>query len=277
MSSHNNSSHDTFEYWEQYRKKIFSSKGGWKAGQDVYCHGHSIMHELLGNITYMQMIILNATGRLVKKILADMFDALFICLSWPDSRIWCNQIGALCGSNKTEVVAATVSGILAADSRIYGGSQTCIQGMQTIKNALTSYKKNLSIADIVKKHPVKQDRPMVFGYVRPVNGKDERIAPMLKLQKKLGIEIQEHLSLATKISDYLTEHYGEGMNILGYACAFSADHGFSGEELYRIRATSVLSGVTACFVDTANKTPETFLPLRCDDISYEGIKKRSLT
>jgi citrate synthase len=56
----------------------------------------------------------------------------------------------------------------------------------------------------------------------------------------------------------------------GYMSAFLSDLGYTAEEVYRIFAILVASGVTACYVDTCNKTPDTFLPLRCSDIEYTG-------
>lgn len=274
MSSNNENK--PFEYWEKYRGRIYSSKGGWVAGKDVYCHGYSILNELIGNISYMQMLILNATGRLVEKRLADWFEAHFITLSWPDSRIWCNQVGAFGGTVNSSVVAATASGLLASDSRIYGGSQTSIEGVKFIKNALSSYKSGKTIKDIIDECPKRNGKPMVMGYVRPANSKDERIKPIERVTKKLGFNIGEHLSLAYKISKYLDETYGEGINIGGYTYGFAVDQNISGEELYCIRATIVASGVTACFINEDKKVSESYLPLYCDDIDYQGHPARDL-
>ena len=60
------------------------------------------------------------------------------------------------------------------------------------------------------------------------------------------------------------------MNINGYMSAFLSDLGYTAEEVYRIFAVLVTSGVTACYVDTRDKTPDAFLPLRCADIEYTG-------
>lgn len=274
MSSNNNPTEH--EYWESFRGKIYSSKGGRITGKDVYVHGYSIMQELVGNISYMQMIILNATGRLVEKRLADWFEAHFICLSWPDPRIWCNHIGALAGTLQNSVVAGTVAGMLSADSRIYGGSQTSIEGMRFIREALIQYKAGKSIAEILADSPTRKGRPHIMGYVRPVNGQDERIEPAERVTRDLGFEIGEHLTLAKRISDYLYEKHGEGINIGGYAYAFLADQGISGQELYYIRNTIVASGVTACYIDTRQKKAEAFLPLYCDDIEYRGVPAREV-
>ena len=65
-------------YWDNRRGKIVSSAGGWLGGLDAYSHGHSIMNELLGHVSYMQMIILNATGKLVDENLSKWFEGNFI-------------------------------------------------------------------------------------------------------------------------------------------------------------------------------------------------------
>ncbi len=264
-------------YWDNRRGKIVSSAGGWLGGLDAYSHGHSIMNELLGHVSYMQMIILNATGKLVDENLSKWFEGNFIGMSYPDSRIWCNQIGALCGSARTSVTAATVAGTLAADSRAYGGSKTSLQGIQFIQNALKEYQEGMVVEKIVsncKKN--KNNKPVITGYARPVEKKDERLEPHEKMTYKLGFSIGEHLSLAYEIGQYLEKKYGLGINIGGYTSAFLSDQGFTGDEVYQIKSMVVASGVTACFIDAKNKKPDSFLPLRCDDIDYSGHPPRDL-
>lgn len=265
------------EFWDRNRETIYSSIGGWFGGKDVYCHGYSIMNELLGNISYMQMLVLNATGRLIDERLSKWFEGNFIGMSYPDPRIWCNQIGALCGSARTTVTAATVAGTLAADSRAYGGSKTSLQGINFIRQALTAYNSGSSVKNIIRQ--CKTNRagvPVITGYARPVSKNDERIAPHERMTQKLGFETGDHLSLAYKIGNYLQENYSLGMNIGGYTSAFLSDQGFSGEEIYQIKAMVVASGVTACFIDAASKPSDSFLPLRCDDIEYSGHVPRKI-
>lgn len=265
------------EYWDSLRGKIKSSKGGWIPNEDAYSHGYGILNELVGNISYMQMIVLNATGRLIEKKLADWLEANFLCLSWPDARIWCNQIGALSGTVKTSVSAATVAGVLGADSIMYGGGKPSLQSVSFIQKALEKYKNGRTIEEIISQSKKLNGKPMISGFVRPISGKDERIKPLENVIRKLGIEIGEHLSLAYKLSEYLEENYGEGININGYTSAFLSDQNFTAEEVYRIRALAVASGVTACYVDTKDKPGESFLPLRCDDIQYSGKPPRKLS
>jgi len=276
MSLNRKNNRSGTEFWDNRRNKIVSTVGGWKGGEDVVSHGYSLMNELLGKKSYMQMIILNITGRLVDENLAKWFEGNFIGMSYPDSRIWCNQVGAYAGMTRTTVVAATVAGILAADSRAYGGSQTSLLGMRFIQNALKEYMQGKSIEEIVSKVKFRNNKPIIVGYARPVAKDDERIKPHEKMTSNLGFNIGDHLSLAYKISAYLEQSYSLKINIGGYTSAFLSDQGFTPDEVYQIKALVVSSGVTACYLDNYNKPIGAFLPQRCDDISYNGIEPREL-
>ena len=114
--------------WNEYRNKIVSYKGGWRIGDAVYNHGFNMMEDFIGKKSFFQVLVLNTTGKMPSKEFSDWLEASFICLSWPDARIWCNQIGALAGTLRTSCASAVAGGILAADSRMYGAGtmQACL-------------------------------------------------------------------------------------------------------------------------------------------------------
>jgi hypothetical protein len=264
----------TIDYLEQRRGKIISNTGGWFPGTGVFSHGYSMLEELVGKKSYFQILILNATGKLVDKPFADWVEAIYGCLSWPDPRIWCNQIGALAGTARTSVVAATAMGSLAADSRTYGVFPL-IEGVEFIQQALQQQAQGLSpqhiVNDVIARH---RGKPYIVGYKRPIAKGDERLEVMEKIGRELGFSDGQHLQLAYAIEKILLAQFDEGMNINGYMSAFLSDQGFSAQEVYRIFSMLVASGVTACYLDTYQRPPDTFLPLRCDDIDYQGIAKR---
>lgn len=271
----NNFQIDT-SFWDNLRGKVFSRTGGWLIKKGVFCHGYEINNDLVGKISYFQMLILNATGRLPERRFADWLEAAFIGLSWPDPRIWCNQIGALGGSVRTSVVAATVAGVLSGDSRTFA-QKTLLEGMEFIQRALTLKNEGISVEEIVGEECKRTGgKPIFVGYARPIANGDERVAPLEKLAKKLGVEEGEHLLLAYEIENILFEKYNEKININGYVSAVFSDHGYSPEEAYRICAVLVNSGVTACYIDTYERPPESFLPMRCDDIDYQGPPPRKV-
>jgi len=274
MNSNNNQ--PCISFWETKRNKITTSVGKWIGGEDVTSHGHFIMKDLLGNISYMQMLILNITGRLVEESISKWLEGNFIGVSYPDVRIWCNTIGALAGSQKTTVVSATVSGTLAADSRGYGGSQTSVYAMEFIQSALKLKQNGKSIREILDGVTHKNGKPVVMGYARPISRNDERLTPHQKMTEKLGFKQGEHLKLAWEINDYLENNFSLAMNIAGYSSAFLSDQGFSPIEIYRIKSLMVASGVTACYIDYINRPSGSFLPQYCEDIEYNGPAIRKI-
>lgn len=259
-----------YQFWDERRGKIQSKKGGWVIGKGIFNHGYSMMDDLVGKISYMQLVVLNATGRLPERAVADWLDAIHICLSWPDPRIWCNQIGALGGTTRTSVVAATTAGTLAADAKRYG-IKTILGGMQFIQRAMLDYNKGNGIDEIVENECNKHNgKPNIMGYARPLAKGDERVVAMGRVQRELGLPVGAHLQLSEQIEQTLLKKFDESMNINGYMSAFLSDQGYTDEEAYRILSVWVASGVTACYVDTRDKTPDAFLPLRCADIEYTG-------
>jgi citrate synthase len=197
-------------------------------------------------------------------------------MSWPDPRIWCNQVGSLGGTLQTSATAATTAGLLAADSTLYG-ARTLLEGVAFITQALKQKKAGMSAQEIVAKQCTRYGgRPNIVGYARPLVRGDERVVAMARVTADLGFAIGEHLALAYEIQDVLLDDFDEGMNINGYISAFLSDQGFSAEEIYSIAAMCVHSGVMACYLGAHGCPPESFLPLRCDDIDYQGKPPRSL-
>lgn len=145
MSSNNaHHKHDRknipLDYWNDKQGIIETDIGQWLGGKDIHVHHYTLFNDLFEQINYMQMMVLNITGRIISKNLATWLENNFLCMSYPDARIWCNQVGALAGTTHASPTAATVAGILAADSRIYGGSQTTKLAMEFIQLALKKHR-----------------------------------------------------------------------------------------------------------------------------------------
>jgi len=270
------SSESEYLPWLQRRKRIVSTIGGWRIGEGVYSHGYNITGELMGSISYMQMHVLNVTGRIVDKDIADWIESVCIGLSWPDPRIWCNHVGALAGSMGTTPIAAMAAGAMASDSAMYG-ARTLRDGMKFIIGALQRSKQGVAAEQIVQEE-IRRNRGQIaiMGYARPLASGDERVDAMLAFMKKRQIPYGEHVQLALDIEKHLLDHYQESLNVGGLMSAFMADNGFDSEQTYQIFAACVISGVVACFADAEKDLPERFLPMRCDDIEYQGVAPRSL-
>lgn len=269
-----------FHKWDLLRQRIVSEKGGWVIGDAVYNHGYKMMQELVGSATYFQVLVLNVTGRLPDAKFSEWLEASFICLSWPDPRIWCNQIGALAGTIRASCPSAVAGGILAADSRMYGAG-TMKACMQFIYRAGEQAKSGMQVSEIVEQELQSRKKQLkskavIVGYSRPIASGDERVTAMQRVGVQLGYKPSHHEKLAIGIHNELDANYDDGMNVAGYCAAVLADFGYTPTEVERLFATWVHSGVHACYSEAADNEELTFLPMRCEDIQYDGPAKRKL-
>lgn len=270
---------NSYAYWDRLRGKIVSNKGGWVIGEAVYNHGYDMINELVGKKSYFQILLLNITGRLPEENLAKWIEVKFSCMSWPDARIWCNQVSALAGAMRASPMAATCAGVLASDARMYGpGAYTAIGVF--IQSALIDYHHGMSVEEIINKELALKakysNNPVVIGYSRPIARGDERVKRLREVATAVSLVKGEHEQLSEKIHQYVLEHHNEGVNVGGYCVPVLLDHGYSLEEIYRIMSMMVFAGTQACYAEAYDKAKEGFLPLRCEDIDYIGIKKRKL-
>ncbi|MBA3014695.1 MAG: hypothetical protein KKD63_08245 [Proteobacteria bacterium] len=268
--------HDNTAFWDNRRGVIRTRIGGWIPGRAVYCHGYDMMEDLVGKVSYFQVLMLNATGRLPDRRLADWMEAYFIGNSYPDARIWCNQIGSLAGTMHTSPLTATSAGILASDSKMYGPG-TVMAGVNFFVEALAKKMNGLSAEEIVtdqQRHP--KAKPVIIGYARPIANGDERIATLDLLAKKLGFERGEHLTLAFEIEQVIYNKTKERMNLLAYVLPFLCDQGYTAREIYRLLSALVYAGVVACYGEAADQPGEAFFPLQCNDIYYQGKPLRKI-
>lgn len=262
-----------WQLWQQHRNRISSRKGGWRIGEAVYNHGYSMMDDLIGNITWFQLLVLNTTGKLPDKKLTDWLENCFSCLSWPDSRIWCNQIAALAGSSQTRPVAAIAAGVQASDALLYGPG--VIKHCQSfIQSAVKQANEGKSLQQIITAHRHKTDS--IPGYARPIAKGDERVTAMRKYSREMGFDIGPHEDLAIRISDYLVCDENESINFGGYMAAFLTDQGYTEPDVSRLFSLWVSAGLHACYSEAFDNPPGSYLPLRCDDILYDGKPAREL-
>lgn len=262
-------------YWLSRRRYIRTSIGKWIGGDDIQVRGKWLLKELLNDISSTQLMVLNITGRLISRELAAWLDKVVFFTSYPDHRIWCNQIGALAGNTQASPVAAAAAGTLAADSRAYGSKIQALT-IRTLEQLYRRYRSGESLSALVAEFPVRNGIPSISGFARPVKVADERLAPMKHFTSELGLETGAYVAFAETFAAYLREHHDADMNAAAYVCAFLRDQGFTATEVYRIRTSDVLSGVMACYTDLYGRASHSFLPQYCCDIEYQGPAPRAL-
>lgn len=260
--------------WDRLRGVIRSRIGGWRIGQDVMIHGRGLLGDLLGEVSYFQLLVLNITGRLPERRIADWIEGTFMCLSWPDARIWCNQIATFSGTLRSSPVAAVSAGLLASESRLYGPG-TVIAATEFIVAARSSQQGGMSPAEVIEDFRRRHKTRAIPGFGRPVAKGDERVVAMKRLAKRLGFEVGPHLALADAVQSELMKEAGEAMNLAGYIMAFLSDLGYSSAEIHALYAVCVEGGLLACYREAVTAAPDAFMPMRVDDVHYRGPSPRA--
>lgn len=264
-----------FDYWDQRRQRIRSRKGGWRIGQGVSCAGYSLLDDLLGNAGFFQVLMLNVTGTLPDARLTRWLEAAFICLSFPDPRIWCNQVAALAGSARCSPVAGISAGLMASDSSIYGPGCT-IAALRFIAHLKRNLECGAALQDLVDKRLYTRLGLQAPGYSRPVAHGDARVDRMEALLVELGYEQGPHLQIAWQLDAALRARSGDSLNLLGHLAAFWLDRGFDAQQGEVLFSLCVNGGLHACYEEARSNPAGSFLPLRCDDVAYRGRAERSL-
>lgn len=264
------------DYWDHRRGIIFSKVGGWSIGGAVICRGKDLLNDLLPNHSYTQILVFALTGKIIARNLADWIESGYVTISYPDHRIWCNQIGTMCGELKTSPVAAAAAGSLAADSAIYG-SRPVRFGMEFIQHAYRQQKAGMGVENIIDEHLRRQRGVMnITGYTRPIAIGDERVPVLRDRARALGLIAGPHELLAREIDAYLDRRYNERINVNGIVSAIFSDNALTPDDGYRISAMGVTAGVMACYLDYLPQPADSFLPMRCDDVDYQGAAPREL-
>jgi citrate synthase len=262
--------------YDQHRGKIYSVKGGWRVGSGITTHGYSLLDEIHGRCSVFQVIIMNVTGRLPERRLADFVEGFFVCLSWPDARIWCNKMGTFSAMTRTSATAAVAAGGLAGDSKMYGpGSGPAVDAF--LKSAHEYIVEGGgSVENFIDENGYRGGRLYAPGFARPLAKGDERITAMRRYAQELGFEPGVYEKLANQIEDHLALREGEGLNLAGYFAAFMYDRGYSMREAIGISAWSISTGVYASYFEQIDRPPEAFLALQVGDIEYTGPAPREV-
>jgi citrate synthase len=262
-------------YWDQRRGTILSRKGGWKLGKGISLHGYSLLDDLLGQASFFQVLILSVTGRLPEPRYAQWLEATFICMSWPDPRIWCNQVSAFGGDLRASTSSAIAAGIMSSDSTMYGPGAS-LDAIDFIQKAYAFTQNNGSVEKFIEQHAKTRLGLKTPGFGRPIAQGDERVAAMIEYTRQLGFEEGPHFKLAIEIESYLQTHYQESLNLAGYMSAFASDQGYNKLEMHRMITICVSGGLHSCFTEERDQLSDSFLPLRCNDIEYTGPTDRTI-
>jgi hypothetical protein len=249
-----------------------SCMGGLKLGEGAIFRSKDVFSELK-NWDWITMQYYCVTGREPSENSIKFLNWLFcICFNYADPRIWNNRVAALAGTVSSTAQLAVSACSAVSEAKIYGGS-AALRAVDFLFRAEKKINAGCDLEELIRDE-LKQNK-VVFGFGRPVSNKDERVKPALITLEELNLHNRKYILFAKEINEVLVNsRYKLRFNIGGVYAAFCADEGFTPKEAYYLLVACFYIGHLACYMDSESKPEGLFFPLRCDRISYEGVKFR---
>jgi hypothetical protein len=243
----------------------------------VFIGSHAVfrgkdLHADLGDAGWLDLYLFGITGRRFATRQLRLLEAMWTYTSYPDARIWNNRVAALAGTTRSTGALGVAASLAVSDAKIYGQRPSC-RAIEFLIRLHAHIEAGGALEPLVEREL--SEHRSVGGYGRPVTGgKDERIEPLLKLARSLGLADGPHLKLADAVDEYLSARARQRMNLAGFVAGLAADLGLSPREHYLFLFPAFLAGMVPCYLDAAERAEGTLLPLPCDGVAYVGVAKR---
>lgn len=260
--------------------------GAWFPGERVVLRGKDMLNDL-GDLSWMGLLLFGICDRHFNKKQLQLFEGIWsISTSFPDPRLWNNRIATLAVSARSTSNLGVSAGLAVSEAIIYG-HRPLLAAMNFLCATQCERENGGSLESVLlerlKKTPA--GRPgagknrqvaKIPGFGRPITERDERVKPLLSLAEKLGFEDGAHVVLARDIESTLQLlGYDLRMNIATLMGAMCADQGLTPRQYYHYITLCFSAGIVFCAYDAGQKPEGAFLPLRCEQINYQGPAFRS--
>jgi hypothetical protein len=230
------------------------------------------LHSAFKDAEWMDLYMFGITGRRFSSVELALLKSIWAYTSYPDARIWNNRVAALAGSARSTGALALSAALANSDAAIFGGG-TYVPAITFLQQSLRKTLAGSSIAECVS-HEFKTRRG-IAGYGRPMTSKDERIPPLLRKARELGLDKGPHLRLAFEIDEYLIEkRLRMRVNYAAIGAALLADLGVTPREFYMYGFPTFLAGMPPCYMEAVGEPEGALFPIPCEDIAYAGREKR---
>ena len=260
------------EHLLKFEGRCQSSIGGSIPGERVVFRGRDVFADFK-NWSWVKMLFFCVTSREPSVEAEKFLNGLYcMCFNYADPRIWNNRVAALAATTSSTAQLAVCSASAVSEAVIYGGPPVS-QALKFLLYAKSKFDEGESVENIIELELKKYG--VVFGFGRPVSGKDERIKPALSLLKDLNLHDRPYVQFALNIQKCLLDSKNNiGFNIGGVLAAFCADEDISSTELYQLMVVCFYVGQLACYIESDSKPVGSFYPVRCSNIDYDGEEER---
>jgi hypothetical protein len=244
----------------------------WPGTRAVF-RGHDL-HRDLRNSDWMDLYIFGITGRRFTSEQIKLLHGIWVTTSYPDTRIWNNRVAGLAGNARSTPVLGITAALAVSEAWVYGGVPG-VKAIDFFQRAGKAVAEGREIRVVVEEELA--NRKVVFGFGRPIDSRDERLAWLADIAKSLGLGEGRHFKLAFKIESILLDMGKSNllMNYAGMTAALGADLGLTPREFHIFRVPMFLAGMAPCWQEAAEKPEGTLFPTPCGGIAYEGVAQRT--
>lgn len=251
--------------------KLKTRMGACYPGSHAVFRGHDL-HAELRQMDWVELYVFGITGRRFTPAQVRLMHAIWVCTSYPDTRLWNNRVAALAGSARSSANLGIAAALAVSEATVYGGQA----GMRAIEFLLRTQQCVAQGVDVEELVLAELGRRRIYGYGRPINSTDERIPWLMDLAGELGLGDGPHVRLAFAVERILVSRHAQlKMNYAALHAALVADMGLSAREYQLLRIPTFLAGMPPCLVDAAEKPEGTLFPVPCEAIAYDGVARRN--
>jgi hypothetical protein len=241
-------------------------------GERVVFRGKDLLNDLK-DMRWMGLLLYGITGRILDDKQIKLFEGMWVLSSsYPDPRLWNNRVASLAGTARSTSSLGASAAIAISEASIYG-RRPDIRSFDLIKRIKEKLDSGGNLKALVLDEF--QNFRSLPGYGRPIVNGDERIRPVLDMAKRLGFAEGLFVRLAFEIEEILIcSRYRMRMNVAMLDAALAADQGLSVREYYHYTILCFSGGILPCVIEALEKPEGSFLPIRCDRVTYDGKPRR---
>ena len=229
------------------------------------------LHKDLRHLDWLELYMLSITGKKFSENEIKLLNAIWVCTSYPDVRLWNNRVAGLAGSARSTPALALGSSLAVSDAVVYGG-HPCVRIADFLIKTQEKLLEGKNLEEIVDDE-LKVRR--IYGYGRPINNTDERLAWLDEIAKSVGLSEGPHYKLSYQLEAILVQKNSLlKMNYAAILAALCADMGLSAKQIQLFVFPMFLAGMTPCYTEGVQNNPNSLFKLDCNDIRYTGVSPR---
>jgi len=239
-------------------------------GTRAVFRGHDL-HAELRHMDWLELYVFGITGRRFSEPQVRLLHAMWVCTSYPDTRLWNNRVAALSASTRSTPALGISAALALSEATIYGG-HPFVSSIDFLIRARQRVDAGEALRDVVAQE---LSSGRIYGYGRPIAAIDERLPWLTDIAQRHALADGPHHRIALEVEALLVARDPKlRMNYAALMSALCADLGFTPTQMHHFQVPVFLAGMSPCFVEAAERAPGTVFPMSCAHIDYHGPAKR---